>query len=241
MSLELQDIETAPPLGLSYLRGTDETLVVSLASVGSKRAEQPPPEFFKLASQGGKNHVLFVSDASRSWLNGSGLAERIVSAIERTAEETKAARIVALGNSMGGTMALLLARLTRIDTVLAVVPQFSVHPKRVPEETRWHFFRNQITEWPFEAVDDLPPEQTQTIILHGGTADECMHLDQFSTGPNTKHFVFPDLDHHLGRRLRKQKLLGAIVRRAIAGQNWRMRRAIQAAGGLSRAQFDASR
>lgn len=241
MSLELHDMVTAPPLGLSYLMGTDETLVVSLAGVGKKRDEQPLPEFFKLASQGGKHHVLFVSDASRSWLNGPGLADRIVSAIERTAAETKASRIVAVGNSMGGTMALLLAGLTRIDIVLAVVPQFSAHPNRVPGERRWRFFRNQITEWPFEAVDELPPENTQSIILHGGTADECRHLDQFPTGPNARHFVFPDMDHNLAHRLLRRKQLGAIVRRAIAGENWRMRRAIEKAGGVSRAQFDASR
>ncbi|EBA04574.1 hypothetical protein RB2150_10831 [Rhodobacteraceae bacterium HTCC2150] len=105
----LMELAAEPPLALSYLPGQGETLVVSLAGVGSKRAEQPPCEFFKVASQEGAHHVLFVSDASRSWLNGPGLAAAIVTAIENAADMINATRVIALGNSMGGTMALLLA------------------------------------------------------------------------------------------------------------------------------------
>ena len=80
----LRVVAVEPPLALSYLPGQGKTLVISLSGVGTKRWEQPPIEFFKMASQERQNHVLFVSDASRSWMNAPGLARQIVAAIEKT-------------------------------------------------------------------------------------------------------------------------------------------------------------
>ena len=238
---DLQELECAAPLSLTYMKGRGHTLVVSLAGVGTNPSEPPPQEFFAIGSQRGEHHVLFVSDASRSWLNGPEIAERIVTAIETAAKLSDAKRIVALGNSMGGTMALLLARLTRIDAVIAIAPQYSVHPERLPEEKRWQPFRKKIVDWPFEAVDEFATTQTETVIVHGGTADECLHLDRFPRHPRVKHFVFPKLDHRLALRLHRRNQLAPIVDRAIAGEPWKMQRAIERAGGISREQFDADR
>ena len=238
---ELRVLDGAAPLSLTYLKGRGQTLVISLAGVGTNPSEPPPQEFFELASQGGEQHVLFVSDASRSWLNGPGLAARIVAAIEEAAKRSDAKRIVALGNSMGGTMALMLAHLTRIDVVFAITPQYSVNPERLPEEKRWQPFRKKIVDWPFKAVDEFATAQTQTVIVHGGTDDECLHLDRFPRDPKVKHFVFPKLDHRLALRLHRRNQLAPIVDRAIAGEPWKMQRAIERAGGISREKFDMER
>ena len=50
---------------------------MSLAGFGRNRNQVPPMEFIGTASGGGVNHVLFVSDTSRSWMNGPGLAEML--------------------------------------------------------------------------------------------------------------------------------------------------------------------
>ncbi|MFX0544273.1 alpha/beta hydrolase family protein [Roseovarius sp. S1116L3] len=234
----LRDVAADPPLALSYLPGQGDTLVISLSGVGTKRSEQPPLEFFKLASQAGQNHVLFVSDASRSWMNGPGLARQIVAAIEETADRSNATRIVALGNSMGATMALHLAGLTRIDTVIAFVPQFSVHPNRMPKEKRWSFFRKQIKDWPFDAITDLHADKADIRIFHGGSPDERIHLDHFPRDPRAKHFVFPDMDHKLAFRLHKERKLERIVEHAIAGRPWKLHRAVEDSGGMLRETFD---
>lgn len=235
------DLRADPPLALSFLPGSGDTLVVSLAGVGTQRSVQPPAEFFRMSSQSGRNHVLFVSDASRSWLNGPGLADRIVAAIEAAVVDHGIRRIVALGNSMGGTMALLLASLTRIDAAIAVVPQVSVHPDRVPEERRWMFFRKKIAEWPFVAVEKLATENTEMTILHGGSDDEIVHLDRFPRDAKARHFVFPSLDHNLAKSLRKSGMLEKIIGRAIEGKPWQLRRSIEKAGGITREAFDAQR
>ncbi|SDF78270.1 Alpha/beta hydrolase family protein [Celeribacter baekdonensis] len=234
----LQEIVAKPPVALSYLPGQSGTLVICLAGVGTKRSQSPPREFHKMASQEGANHVLFVSDASRSWMNGSGIAQQIVAAIEKLADQVNATRIVALGNSMGGTMALMLAGLTQIDAAIAIVPQFSVHPERVPEEQRWRAFRNQITDWPFETITRLHSEKTSIMIIHGVSPDERIHLDRFPKDAKAMHFVFPDMDHRLAFRLHKKRKLNRIIRHAIAARPWKLRRAIGQAGGLPRELFE---
>ena len=93
------------PLRIRRIAGRSRTLVVSCSDLGRKPKEPPPPQFFGMATQGGENHVLFISDESRSWLNAPGMAERIVATIEETAREIGAGHIVGLGNSMGATMA----------------------------------------------------------------------------------------------------------------------------------------
>ncbi len=231
-------LKNDPPLVLSYVPGTSDTLVISLAGVGRGRKTQPPVEFFQLAYQDGANHVLFVSDASRSWMNGPGLAESIVETIEKVVEEAGIQRIVAVGNSMGGTMALILPYLTRIDEVLAFVPQFSAKPSRVPEEDRWLFFRNKIKTWPFEAIERLPTDRCTVTILHGGSPDELVHLNRFPKDQQAKHFVLPDLGHRLAYDLHTAGKLARIVRTAIAKKPWKCRRAIESVGGITRAEFD---
>lgn len=231
-------LRNEPPLMMSYVPGSSDTLVISLAGVGNDRHAQPTIEFFQLAYQDGLNHVLFVSDASRSWLNGPGLAEAIVETIEKVVKEAGIKRVFALGNSMGGTMALILPYLTKIDEVLAFVPQYSAKPERLPEEDRWMFFRKKIKEWRFEAIDSLPTDRCVVTILHGGTPDELIHMNRFPRDPKAKHFVLPKMDHRLAHNLHKKKKLARIVAKAIAKKPWQCKRAIEGAGGIPRDVFE---
>lgn len=231
-------LRNEPPLMMRYVPGSSDTLVISLAGVGNDRHAQPTIEFFQLAYQDGLNHVLFVSDASRSWLNGPGLAEAIVETIEKVVKEAGIKRVFALGNSMGGTMALILPYLTKIDEVLAFVPQYSAKPERLPEEDRWMFFRKKIKEWRFEAIDSLPTDRCVVTILHGGTPHELIHMNRFPRDPKAKHFVLPKMDHRLAHNLHKKKKLARIVAKAIAKKPWQCKRAIEGAGGIPRDVFD---
>lgn len=234
-------LKREPPLLMSYVMGRSDTLVISLAGVGTDRHSQPTVEFFQLAHQDGENHVLFVSDASRSWLNGPGLAESIVETIETVVRQAGIRRVFALGNSMGGTMALLLPTLTRIDEVLAFVPQFSAKQTRVPEEERWKYFRKKITDWRFEAVETLPTDRSVVTILHGGSEDELIHMRRFPKDPAAKHFVLPHLDHRLAHTLHRQNKLARIVSKAVAAKPWQCERAIRGVGGILREEFEEQR
>jgi pimeloyl-ACP methyl ester carboxylesterase len=236
------DLVTRPPLRIRYLPGSGARLVVSFSGVGNKRHEEPPLEFFRLAHGLGKgagqgeNHVLFVTDESRSWMNAPGLAEAVAATVTETAARIGASRVVAIGNSMGASAALILAALIPVDTVVAFVPQVSVHPDIVPEETRWTHFRNRITVWPHPQVPDLAGRATDVTVLHGTSADEMVHVARFPA--MTSHFLVPGQDHRLARALHAQGRLAPIITNAIAGRHTRARDAVRAAGGQRRAQYE---
>ena len=235
MTLACEDRLIAPPLRIRYLRGSGACLVVSFAGVGTERKSEPPAEFFRLAhGAAGENHVLFVSDESRSWMNAPGMAEAVAAAVSATAREIGASRVVAIGNSMGGSAAMILASLMPVDEVLAVTPQFSVNPAIVPEETRWRYFRNKITAWPFPQVPDLAG-RGEVTVLHGDSDDELIHARRFA--PMAAHFIFAGQDHRLARSLHGRGLLAPIVSNAIAGRTTRARNGVRNAGGVRLSRF----
>jgi len=236
------DLVTRPPLRIRYLPGSGSRLVVSFSGVGTRRHQEPPLEFFRLAhglardAAQGENHVLFVTDQSRSWMNAPGMAETIAETVADTAARIGASRVIAIGNSMGASAALILASLTKVDAVLALVPQFSVHPEIVPEETRWAFFRNQIAAWPHPQVPDLAGRATDVTVLHGTSPDEMAHVARFAAMES--HFLLPGQDHRLARNLHRQGKLAPIIENTIAGRYVRARDAVRVAGGLRRAKYE---
>ncbi|MDZ4095066.1 MAG: hypothetical protein U1D35_09180 [Paracoccaceae bacterium] len=236
----MQEVLIAPPLRIRYLPGRTQRLVISFSGVGNLRHEEPPLEFFRLAGWDGENHVLFVTDESRSWLNGPGMAERIVETVHRFVAQTSATSVIALGNSMGGTMAIHLSQMMPIDAVIALVPQYSADPSGVPEETRWRYFRRKIEQFRFSGIGDLPVERTRFIILHGGSTDEWAHARRFPVLAGLDHYILPACDHNLARTLHADKRLAPILRHAMLGHRWQVRKAVRALGGLSRHQFEQS-
>ena len=232
-----EEVLIAPPLRIRYAPGRSRRLVISLSGVGRERHEEPPIEFYRMARWGDENHVLFITDESRSWLNAPGMAEAIVKVIEETAARIDATDVIALGNSMGGTMALLLSKLTRLDRVIAFVPQWSVDPQIVPEETRWPYFRKRIEHFRFSEVGLLPTDRTQFTILHGSTEDELIHERRFSDQEEVAHYILPGADHKLAAALNAEQKLAQIVADAMLGRPWKVRRAVRAAGGMSRQAY----
>lgn len=234
----LQDVLLAPPLRIRFASGASRRLVVSLAGVGQQRHVEPPAEFFRLAGADGTNPVLFISDDSRSWLNADGMADAIVAAIRAAAARVDATHIVAIGNSMGATMALHLARLTPIDTVIAFVPQFSADPSVVPDEARWLFYRRKIAAFPFQSVT-VWPDETKVFVLHGTTPDEMYHATRFpKPHRNVQHFVLPGHDHTLARALHDQGVLSDLVAAMMDGKMWRVRRMLERMGAVSPRAFE---
>ncbi len=231
----LQPLPAAAPLILHYLPGRTGKLVVALAGIGTRPDRAPEPEFVASAHDGGQNHVLFVSDNSRSWLNHPGLAEAITAAVRGLAAQIGAERVLALGNSMGGTMALMLAPMLRPDFILAFVPQFSIHPDLVPDETRYEDYSRSIAQWRYPAVPDLEAAGIGAIIVHGNRSREGLHWRRFPQAHSrVLHFIIPRAGHSLARLLNTEGRLHPMIRAAARGNVFRIRQIIREAGGVSR-------
>lgn len=225
------------PLRIRYLKGRGSTLIVSFSGVGNQRSVEPPAEFPAIASDDRRNHVLFVSDMSRSWLNGDGMADRILRTIDATAQHIGADRIVAIGNSMGGTMALHLSTLCDFERVIALTPQYSVLPGEIPEEDRWLHFREKIKTFHFPRVEGLRPETTRYFILHGDERRELAHAMRFPRVPGITHFILPGADHRLAAVLRHRKKLAPLMDAVISGKSRRFRQVIRGIGAVSVSSF----
>lgn len=207
-------------------------LVLAFTGVGDRKEEIPSPEAIRLTGWDGENHVLFISDASRSWMNADGLVETLQTAIARLVEQIQPERIVAFGKSMGGTSALIYASLARVDSLLAIVPQYSVNPDIIPEERRWGHFRTNITTWRFPAVPDLSGRDTAVMMLHGGEIRELIHAKRFIAGPNTDHYVVPQFGHALARCLKASRHLRPLMQHVFNGEMAEARAVVESAGGL---------
>jgi len=196
--------------------------------------------FARMATSIGRSNVPFITDASRSWMNVPELADAIQRIVEETAEQVAAGDIVAIGNAMGGSEANMLANVTPVNRVLAIVPQYSVRPDMMSEEPRWTFLRDRIVEWPYPKVPDLRDRECVVTLLHGGMQDEWMHASRFPEDAGYRHYLFPERRHTLARSLHKQGLLRPIVQAIIEGRPSGAQKAIEAAGGMLRAEFEAA-
>lgn len=236
-----QEFFTQGPLHISYLPGKSDTLVLSFAGVGLDEDAIPGDEAARLAGADGENHVMFVSDGSRSWMNGPGIMEGIKAAFAQLVARLHPRRVVAMGNSMGGTAALIFAAEVGVNAVLSLVPQFSVHPKIVPWETRWQPYRNRIADWPYPAAPDLSGRDMQVLILHGTDKDEMRHAKRFAQSPDIDHYVVPKTTHGMSLKLKRQGLLQPIVSAFISGDVVATRAALAAAGGMPLPQYQSLR
>lgn len=236
--LKFQMLQDAHPLRIEAAPGSSATLVVSMTSVGTSRNEWPPKEFVKIASRSGLNHVMCITDISRSWMNGPGLLERITEAIETYALDHQITEIIGVGTSMGAYNLLVQGCYTPFKRIIALSPQFSVHPEIVPEEKRWNFFRKKIVEWPHPDISKLPEAPCEIVMFHGDTEDEQIHWRRIPKPSNLHHFIFPDSDHNFPKRLHSAGRLERMIGPASRGQKKRMIQEVADNGAVTRAEYE---
>ncbi len=212
--MEPEPIEAPAPLVVHHLPGRGQRLVVAFAGVGRHRGRVPPPEFIGTSSAKGENHVLFVSDPTRSWMNGAGMADTLVRLIEDYMAAHGLTDLVALGNSMGGFAAITLADLAPVDRVIAFSPQVSMHPD-VVDETRWRTWREKISDWPFRDVGSMAAEGTEYYVFHGDHPMEAMHWLRFPKAKHVHHFILEGGNHDIAALLRKRVVLGRVIEEAL--------------------------
>lgn len=227
-----EEFFTMGPLHISYLPGKSDILVLSFAGVGLEEDAVPGDEAARLAGGDGENHVMFISDGSRSWMNGPGIMEGVKIAFARIMARIKPRRVVVMGNSMGGTSALIFGAEVAVNAVLSLVPQFSVNPTILPDETRWQTYTNRIADWRYPFAPNLSGRGQQVLILHGSDKDEMRHAKRFAQSPDIDHYVVPKTTHGMSLKLKRRGLLQPIIAAFIAGDMPATRSAIAAAGGV---------
>ncbi len=225
---EPRQLEAAGTVVAHALPGNGRRLVVALSGAGRPQHDIPPPEFVTPASAGGRNHVLFLADRSRSWMNGPGVAAEMVRLIEDYRAQNGITSVVTLGSAMGGYAALILPDLIAVDTAIAFAPQFSIKPDRVPEETRWAGFAEGIDTWPYPDIGALDAGDTTYFLFHGDNAWEARHWLRFPwrRSGRINHLIFAGQSHNIAPVLQKRRMLGRVVDLAIAQKPRAVRQAL---------------
>jgi len=170
-------------------------------------------------------------------MNAPGLAETLLTAVQRLVAQIKPARIIAFGNSMGGSMALIFATMFKLDAVLALAPQFSVHFDIVPEERRWTYLRRAIAQWVFYEVPPLAGNSAQIMIVHGAGFGEVPHARRFRPADCVDHYMIERFDHSLADSLKKIGALRPLIEAVITGDFQAARSVLTSVGGITFPEF----
>lgn len=110
---------------------------------------------------------------------------------------------------MGGFNALTIGPALGAKTVVAFVPQFSVHPDVLPVIINKNVERIRdrisipIAEWKYRTAEDYASgcpdtpcaDSIASYIFHGGDASEHQHADLFATGDQRVHIEIPGVTH----------------------------------------------
>ncbi len=215
-------------------RGTSRRLVLSLSGIGSQEEPVPPYEFARIATGDGEHNALFIIDPNRTWLNGAGLIERIVAVVEAYVAEVNADEIVTLGHSMGGFAAIVLSDYLPVKTVVALSPQYSVHPDIVGDDPRWKYFRRRIEAHRIGGVAEHMGPATSYHVFHGGRKVERPQRDRFPVAENLFHTVLPEIAHQVPQKLSPLAVQEQVVRAAMNDRARKVRLLLEPLGAHRR-------
>ena len=209
-------------LAVAWLPGRSTRLVLVFISIRPGALTPNVLEFRGVASDHGRNHVLFINDRARSWYSVPGQRDRIAGIVRDFVAEHGVSETWAIGNSMGGFGAILFSHQLRISKVVAFVPQLLMTPE-VLALPNWADYRAPIRD---EVERDLVPiiaaADCQYHIVTGDRfADDLLHMAHLRKTlpgtPKVKIVVAPGQSHYLARWLKNNGQLTRLVAALWAG------------------------
>ncbi|MBW8744234.1 MAG: alpha/beta hydrolase [Sphingomonas sp.] len=128
-----------------------------------------------------------------------------------------AERLLTYGSSMGGYAALRFAGAVGAHAALALSPQYSLDPRKVPFETRWASDRRRIRF--LKAVDGAPIQRgPRMIIAYDGALDaDRLHAELLMADTPMTAIALPHSGHPVGGFLNDIRLLRPLVLSALDG------------------------
>ena len=188
---------------------------------------------------GGKNNVLYLTDLTWTCCARVDIREQVIGFVRQAAERCAAKKVVAYGYSGGATSALLLNADLRFDAVLAVSPQIDLREAHGAFDDQWRSWQGQFpADFKFPGMGASFSAGGNIAVLHGLRGTDAAQAALVPAGPNIHQYLFPDLSHSLGPRLRPGGLLVRIFKALAAGNIEKLDEAVLKAGGLRRGNLD---
>jgi tetratricopeptide (TPR) repeat protein len=155
-------------------------------------------------------HVLGRSD---DWYQYPEMAEAMVAVRQAT---QGAARILTYGSSMGGYAALRFADAAGADAALAISPQYSIDPAKVPFETRWLQDGKRIAFRP--EIDGRLACRCRPTIVFDSSSDDDRHARLIADEIDADLIGLDYVHHPATTYLSETGLLGGLVFDALSGE-----------------------
>jgi hypothetical protein len=198
-------------LKISWLPGDGPFCVVNFIGVGHGHGgiDMQSEDFKKLDDRLGPR--IFVFDKTRSWGNKIEI-EKIMEVI---APQMKGRRIVVLGVSMGGFLAIAHSKALGAETCIALAPQFSMHPDMAPHDTRWNEYISRITEWKLPSLEGRFTPSCRYYCVFTGILEEAEHMVLFPQDDHVHRFCLPGQIHNTAAILAKMGLLYPFIQACL--------------------------
>ena len=170
------------------------------------------PEFFRTGEA--YRHIVFVTDLTRSW--GNALDFSLIR--DHVAGLTESDTVDALGNSMGGFLALLAPAFLPVRRAVAFAPQFSVHPGLVPWETRWGHYRKAIRDWKYDSLEGRFADTTGYFVFSGDNALDRRQAGLFPVSDNLTMTLLEGFGHDVANDLKQAGVLQELIAACFEGR-----------------------
>jgi hypothetical protein len=194
------------------LPGETRRLVVCFSGIGRGGADAPPPpEFQRLAGRAPRDHLLFIADPARTWLNREGIIDEIKALIESEAAGIDATQICTLGHSLGGYTALVMPAFTKVNVAIALSPQYAVDPGVVPTETRWADLRAAIPAFRIANVEDHIRDTGQYFVFFGRHPREKVQRYLAQPHANLDLYILPRTHHNTPQKMKEAGVLDSVL------------------------------
>jgi hypothetical protein len=205
----LETLRDDAGLAAWFRPGTSKRLVVVFSDIKSSAARKP--DFVQMAGEHGAANILFIADPARSWMNRPNLIEDCVALTKTIAARVGADDIIAMGASMGGYSAIVLAGHMDINLVVAFSPQMMVKPSEAPSEKRWVKLRRAIGDFRILNAADLWSAKTTYMIAFDETPADSLHRAFVPMTPNTNLLITPGESENAAQVLQQHGCLEAFL------------------------------
>jgi len=159
--------------------------------------DRPPPDLGFGETFFSKNNisgVYFISKWNHWWQAPEMMAA--TDAVRRHGLLTRSRRRVGYGSSMGAYGALLHSGRLNLDTVLALTPQFSISPARIPFRAQWRSYAEKI-HFVDDEMEKVASRIAKLIVIYDSSFQQdawhareiCRHL------PNAVPLLVPFCGH----------------------------------------------
>lgn len=156
--------------------------------------------------------AVHVMGAREDWYQYPDIGEAMAAVRAATAD---AARVMTYGSSMGGYAALRLADAAGATSALALSPQYSADPARVPFEQRWLQDGRRIAWRP--EIDGRLQCRAQAVVAYDPLGDDGRHADLIAAEIDIVRLPLPRCGHPVSTVLAEMGLLARMVVEVLDG------------------------